>query len=565
MADSKIEWTNKTWNPTTGCTHYSSSKNGGNECWNCYAETETKRLKAMGQKRYKMGFDVVVEHEDVLSEPYKIKKPKMIFVNSMSDLFHKDISDEFIRKVFKVMNETPNHTYQILTKRHTRLEELPNDIVWSDNIWMGVSCGTQYATRRISALANCKAKHKFLSIEPFIQEITEIDLTGIDWVVVGGESGKTTYQVEKDENGQEKFTLKKDKIVYTHALDENGNKIIEKVIRPVKLEWVEKIKMFCEEQNVPFFFKQWGMKKFNPNPNDPTMNKNHRYYSKGGCMVNGEIYLGNPSSNESKPFKIDVFGSEYYVMDDVHELKTIWELKSYLPIMEKNLFKQLKSDIKKNGLNDPILYYKTPAGDNLVIEGHTRLEACIKLKLKKIPTKEIKEDFQSIDDIKLWMVRHQFQRRNLSSIEKIQLAYLSKDSIEKIAKGNLSKGGKNIKVTENIDTNAEIAKLAGVSRTIVVNYNTVLNKASKNVINDLNKGKISISTAYEKVKNLPDKKPSKILKPKKEINIKLFDSLEEGIKQIENKSIKGLIVINDEENIKALSDTQKTHFGFYIL
>lgn len=565
MAISNIEWTNKTWNPTTGCTHYSSSKNGGNECLNCYAETLTKRLKAMGQERYKMGFDVVVEHEDVLNEPYTWKKPSAVFVNSMSDLFHRDISDDFIRKVFKVMNDTPQHQYQILTKRHTRFEKLPDDLIWSDNIWMGVSCGTQYSTRRIPALVQSKAKHKFLSIEPFIQEIDEIDLTGIDWVIVGAESGNTSYLREKDENGDDKYEIINEKVVFINKLDENGNKIIEKTIRPMKKEWVDKIKNKCLEKNVPFFFKQWGKLKNNPNPNDPTTNKEHRYYAKGGCMLDGKLYQANPTVESDLTTTIKVFEDEYYVMDEYEGLYTIWELKSYLPVMQNDLFEQLKKNIRKNGLNDPILYFTTNEGKKLVIEGHTRLRACIKLKLKKIPTKEIKEDFQSIDDIKLWMVRHQFQRRNLSSIEKIQLAYLSKESIEKIAKVNLSKGGKNIKVTENIDTNAEIAKLAGVSRTTVVNYNTILNKASKNVINDLYKGKISISTAYEKVKNLPDKKANKIQKPKKEINIKFFDSFEEGIKEIENKSIKGLIVINDEENIKALSDTQKTHFGFYIL
>lgn len=564
MAKSNIEWTNKTWNPTTGCSHYSSAKNGGNECLNCYAETLTKRLKAMGQERYKMGFDVVVEHEDVLNEPYSWKKPSTVFVNSMSDMFHRDISDDFIRKVFKVMNETPQHKYQILTKRHTRFEKLPDDLIWSDNIWMGVSCGTQYSTRRIPALVQSKAKHKFLSIEPFIQEITEIDLTGIDWVIVGAESGNTSYLREKDENGEDKYEIINEKVVFVNKLDENGNKIIEKTIRPMEKEWVDKIKNKCLEQNVPFFFKQWGKLKNNPNPNDPTTNKEHRYYAKGGCMLDGKLYQANPTVESDLTPTIKVFEDEYYVMDEYEGLNTIWELKSYLPVMQNELFEQLKDNIHKNGLNDPILYFTANEGKKLVIEGHTRLKACIELNFKNIPTKEIKEDFKSLDDIKLWMVKHQFQRRNLSTIEKIQLAYLSKDSIEKIAKSNLSKAGKNIKVTENIDTNSEIAKLAGVSRTIVVNYNTILNKASKNLINDLNKGKISISTAYERVKKLPDKKPSKIQKPKKEITIKLFDSIEEGMKHIENNSIKGLIVIKDEENMKALSDTQKAHFGFYI-
>lgn len=562
MSESSIEWTKVTWNPSTGCTHYSSKLNGGNECWNCYSETETKRLKAMGQERYKMGFDVVVQHEDVLNEPYEWKKPQLVFVNSMSDLFHKDISDDFIRKVFKVMNDTPQHTYQILTKRHTRLEELPDDLIWSDNIWMGVSCGTQYATRRIPALANSKAKHKFLSIEPFIQEINEIDLTGINWVIVGGESGKTTYIIAKDENGEDKFTIKKDKAIFTHELDENGNKIVEKVIRPVKLEWIEKVKSICEEQNVPFFFKQWGLKKFNPNPEDPTMNKRHRYYAKGGCMLNGEIFLDNPSSNAKKPSKINVFGSEYYVMDDIQGLKSIWELKSYLPMMEPSLFKQLKNDIRKNGLNDPILYFKTPAGDNLVIEGHTRLEACVKQNIKKIPAKEIKADFQSLDDIKFWMVQHQVQRRNLSALEKIKLSFTHKDIIEKKALENKSKAGKKSKVDKPYDTNEEIARLSGVSRATVVRYGSIVEKASNSLLNQLNTGNLSIYSAYKLVK---DKTPKPInVKEPKQIQPMVFNDFNECESALETGAIEAMVVLNDPEKISLFNSNQLKKVGFII-
>ncbi len=562
MADSSIEWTKKTWNPTTGCTHYSSSRNGGNECWNCYAESETKRLKAMGQEKYKMGFDVIVEHNDVLNEPFEWKKSQLVFVNSMSDLFHKDISNDFIRKVFKVMNDTPQHTYQILTKRHTRFEELPDDLIWSDNIWMGVSCGTQYSTRRIPALVNSKAKHKFLSIEPFIQEITDIDLTGIHWVIVGGESGKTTYKIEKDENGEDKFTLKKDKVIFTHALDENGNKIIEKVIRPVELEWIEKIRVRCKEQNVPFFFKQWGLKKFNPNPNDPTLNKRHRYYVKGGCMINGELYLDNPSSIASKPYKINVFGSDYYVLDEVDGLKTIWELKSYLPMMEPSLFKQLEKDIKKNGLNDPILYFKTPAGENLVIEGHTRLEACIKQQIKKFPTKEIKANFERIDDIRFWMVQHQVQRRNLSLLEKVKLSFAHKDIIEKKAKENQSNAGKKNKVNAPLDTNDEIAKISGVGRASVVRYGAILEKASNAILNQLDNGSLSIYSAYKLVKDKTPK-PIVIKQPKQTLPL-VFNNFEECEQALESGFIEAIVILNNPDKTNLFTSSHFKKIGFFI-
>jgi protein gp37 len=565
MANSSIEWTNKTWNPSVGCTHYSSAKNGGNECLNCYAETLTNRLKAMGQERYKLGFNVVVEHEDILNEPYTWKKPTTVFVNSMSDMFHRDISDDFIRKVFKVMNDTPQHKYQILTKRHTRFEKLPDDIIWSDNIWMGVSCGTQYSTRRIPALVQSKAKHKFLSIEPFIQEITEIDLKGIDWVIVGAESGNNSYLREKDENGEDKFQIIDNKVVYTNVLDDNGQKIIEKVIRPMKKEWVDIIKDKCAEQNVPFFFKQWGKTKNNPNQNDPSLNKEHRYYAKGGCQLDGKYYLANPTIEDDSTPVINIFGDEFYVMDEFKTLNTIWELKSYLPMMDSVLYSQLKDNIKKNGLNDPILYFTTSDGKKLVVEGHTRLDACIELNKKEIPTKEIKEDFKSLDDIKFWMVKHQFQRRNLSSIEKIQLAYLSKSAIEKHAKNNLSKGGKQIQIESTIDTNAEIAKIAGVGRTTVVRYNSILDKAPQSIIDKLNNGQITISTAHNSIKNEPKTTKPKLRIEKNLSEIKEFGSIEEGKHKVLSGDIKGLIVLKDRSKLDTITQSQKNSYGIYFI
>jgi protein gp37 len=520
----------------------------------------------MGQDRYKMGFDIVVEHEDALKEPYSWKSPTTVFVNSMSDLFHRDISDEFLRKVFKVMNETPQHTYQILTKRHTRFEKLPEDLIWSDNIWMGVSCGTQYSTRRIPALIQSKAKHKFLSIEPFIQEITEIDLNGIDWVIVGGESGNSSYLREKDESGNDKFKVIDGKVIYTNVLDGNGNKIVEKEIRPMKKEWVKFIKNKCEEQHVPFFFKQWGKTKNNPNPNDPTLNKEHRYYAKAGCQLDGEVFLANPTvRNNSIPI-IKIFGEKFYVMDEFEELKSIWELKSYLPLMDNDLYSQLKENIRLNGLNDPILYCITPEGKKLVIEGHTRLKACIQLKKGNIPTKEIKEDFQTLEDIKLWMVKHQFQRRNLSSVEKIQLAFLSKDTIEKMAKENLSKGGKHAKIEKVIDTNSEIARIAGVGRSSVVRYTSVINKAPKSVIEKLNKGEISISTAHNSVINTSDKAPQQKIKVEtKPVDIKFYKSIEDATEHLNSGLIEGIVILKNKEKINLMSNVQKTKFGVIIV
>ena len=522
MAESNIEWTNTTWNPTTGCTKISK------ECDNCYAEVMTKRMMHMpNQPRYKNGFDVFVEHDDALNEPFNWKKPKTVFVNSMSDLFHKDVTIEFLQKIFTVMNNTPQHTYQVLTKRHHELEKYSSQLNWTDNIWMGVSVGHVAGERRIESLVKCGAKHKFLSVEPLIEELSDLNLKGIDWVICGGESG--------------------------------DNKA-----RPIEKDWILKIKRNCEQYNVPFFFKQWGKQKFNPNPNDPTIDKQHRYHAKGGCMLDRKLFLENPCVKDDSVPMINLFGLDYYVMDEFQDLKTIWELKSYLPIMESELFEQLKNDIKTNGLNDPILYLTTPEGSKLVIEGHTRLKACLELKMSLIPTKEINEIFTDLDEIKLWMIKHQFQRRNLSSVEKIQLAYLSKDTIENMAKINLSKGGKNIDVIEHVDTNAEIAKIAGVGRTTVVRYSSILDKGSKSIIDKLNKGEISISSAYDSTKGLISKKDKEV-KIKKTVECNFISSIEEGKEKMQAGIIDGFIILKDLSKIELLGNNLKNKIDVLIL
>lgn len=210
---SSIEWTDVTWNPCTGCDKVSAG------CKYCYAEVLAKRLKAMGQEKYINGFDLTL-HTSVIDLPYQWKKPKVVFVNSMSDLFHQDVPLEFIQKVFNTMNETPQHTYQVLTKRASRLEELSSQLKWSDNIWMGVSVEDMRVIDRIDHLRKTGAKIKFISAEPLIGELVNLDLSGINWVIVGGESGHNP--------------------------------------RPMEEKWVLDIQHQCKEQGVSFFFKQWG-------------------------------------------------------------------------------------------------------------------------------------------------------------------------------------------------------------------------------------------------------------------------------------------------------------------
>jgi protein gp37 len=210
---SDIEWTESTWNPVTGCTKVSPG------CKHCYAERMAMRLKAMGQPKYASGFKLAL-HEDTLEQPLGWEKPSVIFVNSMSDLFHQDVPLTFIHKVFDVMRRASWHTFQVLTKRSRRLLELNPEIDWPGNVWMGVSVENRDYTFRIEHLRQTDAQIKFLSLEPLLGPLPGLNLRGIDWVIVGGESGPAA--------------------------------------RPMAEEWVIDIRDQCLVARVPFFFKQWG-------------------------------------------------------------------------------------------------------------------------------------------------------------------------------------------------------------------------------------------------------------------------------------------------------------------
>lgn len=209
----KIEWTEVTWNPVTGCNKVSAG------CTNCYAEKTAKRLQKMNNPRYANGFAVTM-HEDLVDLPKKWHQPRTVFVNSMSDLFHEKIPLEFIQKVFKTMKECPQHTFQVLTKRSKRLVELAPQLEWPENVCMGVSVENSDALYRVDDLRKVPAKIRFLSCEPLLGSLSDMNLKGIDWVIVGGESGPGA--------------------------------------RPMDAEWVKEIRKMCYQVGVPFFFKQWG-------------------------------------------------------------------------------------------------------------------------------------------------------------------------------------------------------------------------------------------------------------------------------------------------------------------
>lgn len=212
-ASSTIEWTEMTWNPVTGCTKVSEG------CRNCYAERMAKRLHAMGNARYENEFKVTL-HPDLIAFPRKLRQPRVIFVNSMSDLFHEQVPFEFIVRVFETMEACQQHTFQVLTKRSDRLRDISMRLPWPPNVWMGVSVEDERVVGRIDHLRRVPANVRFLSLEPLIGPLDSLRLDGISWVIVGGESGPKARRMPKT--------------------------------------WVESIRHQCRKAGVPFFFKQWG-------------------------------------------------------------------------------------------------------------------------------------------------------------------------------------------------------------------------------------------------------------------------------------------------------------------
>lgn len=244
MSTTKIEWTDASWNPITGCTKVSAG------CQHCYAEVMARRLRAMGVEKYKDGFNVSL-HEECMDEPLNWKRPRTIFVCSMSDLFHKDVPFEFIDRVMSVIERTPHHRYQLLTKRAERMAGYFSSHSVPRNAWLGVTVDVQSSKSRIDALRGIKdAPIRFLSCEPLLEDLGELDLAGIDWIIVGGESGR--------------------------------------MARPMKEEWVLHIKEQVEAAEKAFFFKQWGTWGSDGIKRDK---------QKNGKILQGEVIQVMPVSN----------------------------------------------------------------------------------------------------------------------------------------------------------------------------------------------------------------------------------------------------------------------------
>jgi protein gp37 len=254
MGATKIEWTEKVWNPVTGCTKISPG------CAHCYAERIAKRLLAMGQPRYRNGFRLTL-HPDVVEAPLHWRRPRMIFVNSMSDLFHWDVPKEFIRRCFDVMVRASQHTFQILTKRPALAAELASRLPWPENVWMGTSVEAAEYTTRIRRLVSIPAAVRFLSLEPLLGPMPNLPLGGVDWVIAGGESGPDA--------------------------------------RPCHPDWVRSIRDQCQAAGVPFFFKQWGDNAGSGNSAADQYEAARTGDQKGGRMLDGREWNEYPHKERS--------------------------------------------------------------------------------------------------------------------------------------------------------------------------------------------------------------------------------------------------------------------------
>ena len=291
--------------------------------------------------------------------------------------------------------------------------------------------------------------------------------------------------------------------------------------------------------------------------NDPAVETQLPYHQKGGYMHNGDVFVNGKMKPVDERNWVYLFGENRNCMDVHAGLHTIWELKSHLPFMEEEQFEQLKENIRQNGIIDPILYFVAPEdGEKVVVEGHTRLMAAIELGLTDFPTKEITEDFQSMDEVKLWMIKHQFQRRNLTNAQRLRLAFISKPLLEELAKKNNSEGGKGKKADKPFHTSVEISKLAGVSKASVIRFNYVMENATQGTIARLMNNEISVAKAYDTVRGV---------KPTQTHERIMLESIAEATKQVESGKISAFLIVKDEYQKQTLDKKMPSDIAFLML
>lgn len=496
--NSSIGWIHHSANLWWGCVKVSDG------CSNCYAceIAEFRQHDVWGNDKPRRKIENVwKEITKYQKEAEKVGQIHRVLVGSMMDIFEKPkplvdhrgnpitqndnelwntglLRDKFFNEI---VPDCPNLMFLLLTKRPSNINKyIPEE--WKENPPKNVMFGTSVSNQEnsnlfIPHLAKVNGK-RFLSAEPLTGPIDLMQqdadgnalLDSLHWIITGGESGL-------------------------------------KDIRQMESEWVSVIKNHCENNKIPFFFKQWGRDEFNPDQNDPTIKKKHPWHAKGGCTYNGKIYMNYPSHfNDDIIPVVDLFDVDHFVIDQWEGLCIVDELKSYLPAMDDEIYLKLKENIKSNGLDNQILYFENKQKKRIVIDGHSRLKASIEIGLTDIPSRKVVEKFENLDEIKLWMVKNQCERRNLSKVESLKLAFLSINEIEKMAYKNLSLAGKNKTVDKKINTCEEIGKIAGVSPSTVSRYKFVMDNFKEfddiatTIIDNLNNGLITISMAKSLMK-----------------------------------------------------------------
>jgi len=619
--NSKIGWTHHTANLWWGCVKISDG------CSNCYAceIAEFRQHDVWGNDRPRRKIENVwKEITKYQKEAEKVGQIHRVFVGSMMDIFEKPmplvdhngnpilqndnelwntgkLRDKFFNEM---VPDCPNLMFLLLTKRPSNINKyIPEQ--WKENPPKNVMFGTSVSDQKsanlfIPHLAKVNGK-RFLSAEPLIGQVDLMHqdadgnalLDSLHWIITGGESGV-------------------------------------KDIRRMDSEWVSVIKQQCQNKNIPFYFKQWGQDEFNPDQNDPTIKKKHPWHAKGGCLYNGKIYMNYPSHfNDDTIPVVDLFDVDHFVVEQLEGLCIVDELKSYLPAMDDEIYLKLRENIKSNGLDNQILYFENKQKKRIVIDGHSRLRACLEIGITDFPSRKIVEKFENLDEIKLWMVKNQCDRRNLSKVESLKLAFRSKPTIEKLAKENLSKAGKanskkntesaNTEEIKKIDTYFEIAKIAHVGRTTVYRYSLILNSAPQTIIDSLHKGDISIGSAYASLKNkvepvientdkkyisiLPLRNNSqsvvtslknetipiesadtsqkikkeavkenkitetepKLVKPIQLTNIIILQNIDDGQQKIKNGDIDVMMIFNQSDRLNILKENPNVRIGVYYL
>ena len=498
-----IGWTHHSANIWWGCVKISDG------CSNCYAceIAEFRQHDVWGSDKPRRKIENVwKEITKYQKEAKKAGQIHRVFVGSMMDIFEKPMplvdhngnpitqndnelwNTGLLRDKFfnEIVPDCPNLMFLLLTKRPYNINKyIP--IEWKENPPKNVMFGTSVSNQAnantlIPHLAKVNGK-RFLSAEPLIGQVDLMQqdadgnslLDSLHWIITGGESGL-------------------------------------KDIRQMESKWVSVIKNQCENNKIPFYFKQWGRDEFNPDQNDPTIKKKHPWHAKGGCMYEGKIYMNYPShfNDETIPV-VNLFDVDHFVIDQWEGLHIVDELKSYLPPMNDEIYLKLKENIKLNGIDNHIIYFENKQKKRIVIDGHSRLKACLDIGITDFLSRKVVDKFENIDEIKLWMVKNQCERRNLSKVERLKLAFLSINEIEKKAYKNLSLAGKNKTVDKKINTCEEIADIAGVSPSTVSRYKFVMDnfnefdEIAKTIVDNLNNGLITISKAQSLMKTHSNK------------------------------------------------------------